>query len=117
MRNAQTTEMALDFEQNVMNYFKCDRSWQLCLYDFTFKNRIPQFLVFKEDEQLNREFNQDEYIDMFEVQQKGMLVVEDYWFSIQERKADSKETPISFLQEQGVHCCNPQFEKAFDHLF
>ena len=30
-----------------MKIFNCDQSWPLCLYDFTYKNKIPQFLVFK----------------------------------------------------------------------
>lgn len=30
-----------------MKIFECDTQWPLCLYDFTYKNKIPQFLCFK----------------------------------------------------------------------
>lgn len=39
---------ALDqYENEVMKIFNCDVSWPLCLYDFTYKNKIPQFLCFR----------------------------------------------------------------------
>jgi len=30
-----------------MKIFNCDVQWPLCLFDFTYKNRIPQFLCFR----------------------------------------------------------------------
>lgn len=39
---------ALDqYENEVMKIFNCDTQWPLCLYDFTYKNKIPQFLCFR----------------------------------------------------------------------
>lgn len=35
------------YENEVMKVFNCDIHWPLCLYDFTYKNRIPQFLCFR----------------------------------------------------------------------
>lgn len=33
---------ALDqYENEVMKIFNCDTTWPLCLYDFTYKNKIP----------------------------------------------------------------------------
>jgi hypothetical protein len=30
-----------------MHIFNCDSRWPLCLHDFTFKNRIPNYFCFK----------------------------------------------------------------------
>jgi hypothetical protein len=27
----------------------CDKSWPVCLFDFTYKNKIPEFFVFRTD--------------------------------------------------------------------
>lgn len=26
---------------------KCDKNWPVCLFDFTYKNKVPEFFVFK----------------------------------------------------------------------
>lgn len=36
-----------DFEKDVMQMFNCDSDWPICLFDFTYKNRIPNYLCFK----------------------------------------------------------------------
>jgi hypothetical protein len=39
---------ALDqYENEVMKIFNCDTQWPVCLYDFTYKNKIPQYLCFR----------------------------------------------------------------------
>lgn len=35
------------YENEVMKVFNCDPEWPLCLFDFTYKNKIPQFLCFR----------------------------------------------------------------------
>lgn len=48
MTNKHIFQISLEkYEQEVMKVFECDPSWPLCLYDFTYKNKIPQFLCFK----------------------------------------------------------------------
>lgn len=46
-----------------MRVFNCDPSWPICLFDFTYKNRIPNFLAFKA------------YDDL------GSCVIEDYFYN------------------------------------
>jgi hypothetical protein len=37
-----------DYENEVMKVFNCcPGEWPLCLFDFTYKNKIPQFLCFR----------------------------------------------------------------------
>lgn len=31
----------------MIEVFKCDPNWQLCLYDFTLKLKIPEFLCYR----------------------------------------------------------------------
>lgn len=35
------------YENEVMVTFNCDLSWPYCLFDFTYKNKIPQYLAFR----------------------------------------------------------------------
>ena len=35
------------FEKELMIIFDCDPSWPICLYDFTYKNKIPNHFCFK----------------------------------------------------------------------
>jgi len=37
-----------------MDIFICDESWPICLFDFTYKNKIPNFLTFKIERDLSR---------------------------------------------------------------
>lgn len=35
-------------ESNAMNTFNCsENDWPICLYDFTYKNRIPTYFCYK----------------------------------------------------------------------
>ena len=36
-----------DVENQLMTTFDCDPQWPVCLFDFTYKNRIPTFFAFK----------------------------------------------------------------------
>jgi hypothetical protein len=35
-----------------MNIFKCKPEWPICLYDFTYKNKIPNYFCFRIEEDL-----------------------------------------------------------------
>jgi len=46
--NDELVKKPLDqFEQEVMQMFDCNPEWPICLYDFTYKNRIPEYLAFR----------------------------------------------------------------------
>ena len=32
-----------------MDLLKCDKKWPICLLDFTYKNKVPEFFVFRVD--------------------------------------------------------------------
>ena len=49
-------------EDELMAIFNCDSKWPVCLFDFTYKNRIPTHFCFKVEANLTT------------------LVVEDYFF-------------------------------------
>jgi len=34
-------------EEKAMKTFNCSKDWPICLFDFTYKNRIPTFFCFK----------------------------------------------------------------------
>ena len=40
------------YEEKLMEVFDCDNTWPICLYDFTFKNKTPNFLCYKSQEDL-----------------------------------------------------------------
>ena len=45
---AHVFHKALDvYENELMLIFNCSEEWPICLYDFTYKNKIPQYLCFK----------------------------------------------------------------------
>lgn len=105
-----------------MKVFNCDPQWPICLYDFTYKNKIPQFLCFR-------------------ASQDPPFIIEDY-FSIENSShispAKSKKSSMAkssmskkstaecysgttegLLMERGYHMCssNPCFTRHFKVLF
>lgn len=76
-----------------MKIFNCDHnSWPICLYDFTYKNKIPQFNVFKSShlpiEFIENYFDSPKFLDQFE-----------------EEKYESNDKE-GILLERGHHYCN-----------
>jgi len=37
-----------------MAIYDCDPSWPVCIYDFSFKNRSPNYFAFKVEEDLTK---------------------------------------------------------------
>ena len=35
------------YEKQVMSLYHCDPSWPICLYDYTFRNQNPKFVVYR----------------------------------------------------------------------
>lgn len=45
-----------------MDLFDCDPKWPICLFDFTYKNKVPHYLCFKVGGDL-RSFIKDNYFE------------------------------------------------------
>jgi hypothetical protein len=41
------------FETELMKVFNCNCEWPICLYDFTYKNKIPNYFCFKVEADIN----------------------------------------------------------------
>ena len=41
------------YERDLMKIFNCNTSWQICLFDFAFKNKNPTYLCFRVANDLN----------------------------------------------------------------
>lgn len=40
-------------EKELMNVFNCNPEWPICLFDFSYKNKIPNYFSFKIDQDFN----------------------------------------------------------------
>lgn len=36
-------------QNDYVDLLKCDKKWSICLLDFTYKNKVPEFFVFRVD--------------------------------------------------------------------
>ena len=95
-----------------MQAFNCNSEWPVCLFDFTYKNRIPQYLCFR-------------------ASAHPPIIIEDYFraehHDTRARKAISKSlasfkdltTTEGLLIERGIHHCRayPRFVHNFKALF
>ena len=53
-----------EFERELMEIFCCDKNWPICLYDFTYKNRIPHYLSFRVDRDLKKFVIENHFADI-----------------------------------------------------
>jgi hypothetical protein len=88
-----------------MKIFNCDTEWPLCLYDFTYKNKIPQYLCF-------RTSSDPPYIIEEYFYPEGIPVPHPV-------KPQIKKKGEGLLMERGVHHCrhHPTFVDNFKVLF
>lgn len=113
-------QISLDkYEQEVMKVFKCDSQWQICLYDFTYKNKIPQFLCFRSTSDPPNFINNYFSVESFSSspsppKYKHTLVTQ----SVTSLKSLHGSTE-GLLIERGSHeCCkHPAFQRNFAHFF
>lgn len=93
------------YERDLMRLFNCSADWPVCLYDFTFKNKNPSYLVMRVAGDLT-EFIFEEYFfsefDHISLQQEDFL---PYDYS----SADARD---DLLIERSHHFCN-----LVDHPF
>lgn len=48
-RNEQWRRKAETENLELHEILKCDKSWPVCLFDFTYKNKVPDYFVFRVD--------------------------------------------------------------------
>lgn len=97
-----------NYEKEMMQIFNCQHdSWPICLYDFTYKNRIPECLVFRASKNPPR-------------------MIYDYFYTkksnpvVEEKKAHfSNKDSEGLLIERGEHFCykKPNFVECFKILY
>jgi hypothetical protein len=84
---------------NLMSYFDCNPNWPICLFDFTFKSKLPTYLCYRVAEHLDK------------------LIIKDYFFS------KSNESPTQYpvcglLVERQPHICGDgTFVEMFKNRF
>ena len=107
--NKEVFQKSLDqYENEVMKIFNCNLNWPICLYDFTYKNKIPQYLCF-------RTSNNPPVIieDYFKWGLKGIIQAMP---SVNHSTIDKSE---GLLMERGHHMCceHDNFVNNFKLLF
>ena len=62
------------FEKELMHVFNCSQDWPICLFDFTYKNKIPNYFCFKVEKNLNDLLDETYFCDeKIEERQFGKL--------------------------------------------
>lgn len=81
-----------------MKTFNCSRGdWPICLYDFTYKNRIPTYFCFKVQPPL------------------ADLLIPNYFYS--EDPIILLKPDLSVLVERNVHFCSDSVTTNFKQLY
>ena len=50
----------------IVDYIQCNKGWSVCLFDFTYKNRVPDYFAFSVDSRsidINYEYFYQDYIN------------------------------------------------------
>lgn len=96
-----------EVEEKLMKGFNCDPSWPICLYDYTFKNKIPTYLMLRVGPPLTTYLISD-YFSLDYEHSKNRTLATD----LESAFLISKE---SLLIERNSHLC--QFRKRFKRNF
>ena len=104
--NADYTGDAKSIEQmqaDIIARFDCNPQWPICLFDFTYKNKVPQYFAFRTNEDLTK------------------VQIEDYFGGSHQppKKEESKMSQQSLMIERNRHICTctKEFSKAFKKMF
>lgn len=46
---------------DIINRFDCNQTWPICMFDFTYKNKVPHYFVFKVDGNLTSNIRVEDY--------------------------------------------------------
>jgi hypothetical protein len=85
-----------DFEEELMTIFNCDPSWPICLFDFTYKNKVPHYFCFK----VNRSLN-DHVIPDYFIPENAQTYKDP-----KSRKLQNAINENDILAERNPHLCN-----------
>jgi hypothetical protein len=95
-------------ERELMAIFNCDPAWPVCLFDFSFKSKIPSFLSFRVGHDLTSFVNDDYF---YGVNQRASGRIEP-------DNALTMKSQNDLLIERNMHLCqNPLFVANFKQRF
>ncbi|CDW83411.1 gtpase-activating protein [Stylonychia lemnae] len=94
------------FNNKLFNYFHCDPKWPVCLYDYTYKNKIPNYLCFK----IASELTQFIKTDYFYPNQNENLDSDQILQKILNEELKLKELKDQILIERNEHMCTNQYD-------
>lgn len=103
------------YEKQLMTVYNCDPEWPVCLYDFSFKNRVPNYLMLKVKNNLTDYINWNYFTPGYRIDSFR----HDVYFNIAHdgrRIVNDDE----LLIERHYHLCSsnehfvPNFKKRYD---
>jgi hypothetical protein len=100
-----------DVANNLMDIFNCNKDWQICLYDFTYKNKICNYFCYRVRNDLTK-YIKENYFIFDEIKSSVLSETTKYTMMF---TVDTNE----LLIERGNHICFScqDFEMKFKHLF
>lgn len=111
--NAESGQLTPDISlespsADLMNIFSCDKKWPVCLFDFTLKQKMPNFFVFKVQPRLDSLIRENHF------DKDAKCEVIDY-----KPGTELETNPDKLLLERNGHLCNrtENFCKNFKSLF
>jgi len=86
-----------------MEFFNCDPQWPICLYDFSFDNKLPTYFCFRPMQNLDT------------------FVVEDYFYSglpepLSGPTTFSNPNQVLLIERNQHMCCNPDYPQFVPHF-
>lgn len=111
--NADYSGDAKSVEQmqyDIIQRFDCKPSWPICLFDFTYKNKVPQYFAFRTNDDLTKS------------------QIEDYFKapnSVSKKKEEVKQQAVVTGNSEGlmiernrhICTCTKDFSRAFKQMF
>lgn len=82
-------------ERQIMADFNCDSTWPVCLFDFSFKSKIPSFLSFRLGHDLTSLIKEDYFLDTDKLE-SGYIKVDN---------ALNLKSQNDLLIERNFHIC------------
>lgn len=97
------------FEKDLMQIFTCNPEWPICLFDFTFKNKVPNFFNFRIKKCLNKCIIDNYFTD------ESLNI----WKNRPSLKNSGESTADELIIERHNHICtySHSFISNFKHLF
>ena len=98
-----------------MDHWNCKKEWPICLYDFTYKNRLCNYFAFKVEGDLTRLINPN-YFDFRRPDWR------DPWIDLNDTSRFTMMTSYQqkdLIIERSPHLCHnhPDFQPKFKKMF